>query len=224
MMKVKLYLHGHLKDKINKEYVEVEASTAYEALKALENKYRNKLKAPLDIGKWCVSIKDYELREAWYVPLFTEELHIYPRFKTSKSREMRIFVGATIMVAGQYIGATYGVTEAGGTETFVDGVKVAETAEQSANWAVYLGNAMTNIGAAMMMQGISEILFPVPKLNTSQEASSNSKYLSGGQQNTVAIGTRIPFGYGLFKLAGHFLSYNITSNRMKVVPLGDTND
>jgi hypothetical protein len=35
-------------------------------------------------------------------------------------------------------------------------------------------------------------------------------YLGAGEQTTAA-GTRIPLGYGKYKIAGHYVSYNTSS-------------
>lgn len=53
-------------------------------------------------------------------------------------------------------------------------------------------------------------------MNTSEEIENNSKYL-GTIGNTVVAGTRIPFGYGLYKVSGHFISYNVSSTTIRVL-------
>lgn len=202
MARLKIYLHGHLKDKIKKEYVEVEANTIYDGLKALVSKYKKELKAPIDLGRWKIRVRDFDTKESWYVPLFVNEIHIYPLFKTAKSQWATIAIGAALIIGGAWVTGAYGVTAAGGF-----GSAVTST---SANWAVYAGQAMTYAGASLIIQGVMDLLFPVPKTNTSAEAKTNSKYL-GSPETTVAAGTRIPFGYGKYKLGGHYISYNISS-------------
>lgn len=189
-MQVKIYLHGHLRNKICKDFVEVEAKTVMEALRYLAETYKKELKAPLDIGRWRVKVKDFETKESWYVPIFVSELHIYPIFRTAKSNWVQIGVGALLVTAGILMAPA-----SGGTSLTLAKV----------------GSAfLFTSGVAMITNGIMNLLFPVPKQNTSNEASANSKYL-GAQGNTVAAGTRIPFGYGLFKISGHYISYNVSS-------------
>lgn len=196
-MQVKLYLHGHLRNKIQKDYVEVEASTVIDALRYLAETYKKELKAPLDIGRWKIKIKDFENKTSWYVPLFVNELHIYPVFKTAKSKWVSIGVGALLVVGAVLMGpwTVAGFTGAGwisgGVATF-----------------------MATTGFSLMLTGIMNLLYPTPKTETANESSSNSKYL-GAQGNTAAAGTRIPFGYGLFKVAGHYLSFNVSSTVVK---------
>ena len=69
-----------------------------------------------------------------------------------------------------------------------------------------------SMGIGMIAQGLLTLLFPQP---TPDSANTNSKYL-GVAQNTTKSGTRIPFGYGLFKISGQILSYNISSSNIKV--------
>lgn len=199
-MKIKLYLHGHLKTKVQKDFVEVEAITMHDALQALAHLYQKELKAPLDIGRWKIKIKNYETRESWFVPLYTEEAHLYPVFRTAKSNWLSVAVGVTLMAVAVF--ATGGLGAAMATAIGSTGLTV--------------GGLTFSAGLALTMSGIMNLLYPAPTLNTSNEASSNSKYL-GAQGNTAAAGTRIPFGYGLFKVSGHYISYNVTSTLLRVI-------
>lgn len=192
-MKVKLYLHGHLKDKVQKDFVEVEATTLIDALKNLEFKYRKVLKAPMDIGRWKIRVKGFEDKESWYVPLFVNEIHIYPAFRLGKSAKtggvIQMIVGTTLIVVGAAVGIFTGWSGVGG----------------------YVGVSMVSTGIALLAQGILSYFF-TPVNDTS---GSNSKYLGAGQ-NTTKSGTRIPIGYGTFKIAGQILSYNVSSSNLKV--------
>ena len=200
MTRLKIYLHGHLKDKIKKDYVEVEANTIYDGLKALVSKYKNELKAPIDLGRWKIRVRDFDTKESWYVPLFVNEIHIYPLFKTAKSQWATIAIGVGLMLLAGPAGGLFTNTVTTSTVT-----ATAATATSAA-----VTQFMTYAGASLLIQGVMDLLFPVPKTNTSAEAKTNSKYL-GSPETTVAAGTRIPFGYGKYKLGGHYISYNISS-------------
>lgn len=187
-MKVKLFLHGHLKNKIQKDFVEIEAFNLYEALQQLAVNYQKELKAPLDVGRWKIKAKGYETKESWYVPLMDKEVHIYPSFNLSKKIGVQTIVGAVLIVVGAVL-------------TFIPGANA-------------FGWGMIKVGAALMASGLlTDLFMKAPKVNTATEELTNSAYL-GSQGNTTAIGTRIPFGYGLFKVAGHYISYNVTSTKV----------
>lgn len=193
-MLVKLYLHGHLKDKIKQDFIEVEATTLYDALHSLAFRYQKELKAPLDIGRWRIIIKDYETKESWFVPLYTDEIHIFPTFRTAKSKWVQIGIGVVLMAAAVFAGP---LGMAGLMATTVGTSTV--------------GAITFSVGLSMALTGVVNMLTPTPKNDTyTSSTENNSKYL-GAQGNTVAAGTRIPFGYGKFKISGHFISYNISS-------------
>lgn len=203
MTRLKIYLHGHLKDKIRKEYVEVEANTVYDGLKALVSKYKNELKAPIDLGRWKIKVKDFDTKESWYVPLFVDNVHIYPVFKTAKSQWATVAIGAALLLTGWGLAAW-----AASAPT-----SLVAAAGMATNWAAVASTAatfMTYAGTALLMQGVMNLLFPTPKMDTSAEAKTSSKYL-GAPETTTSAGTRIPFGYGKYKIAGHYISYNISS-------------
>lgn len=192
-MKVKIVLHGHLRTSIQRDFLEVEATTLFEALNGIAQKYRKELKAPLDIGRWKIRAKGYDSRESWFVPLFTDEVHIYPIFKTAKSNWVTMGIGAALMVVGAVTAYLSGWSGVGA-------------------WA---GAFIFSTGLSMLTSGVMAEFF-MPKMNTSDEASTNSKYL-GVRANTTQAGTRIPFGYGLYKVSGQYLSYNVTSSLLRTI-------
>lgn len=187
-MKVKLYLHGHLRDKVQQDMVEVEGDILLDALKAFEFKYRKVLKAPLDIGKWRIRVKNFETEESWRVPLFVNEIHIYPMFRMGKSGKaggiVQVAIGVTLIAVGAVVSTIGGSPQ--------------------------IGIPLMMSGVSMVAQGLLTLLYPQPDANT-----TDSKYFGSGQ-NTTKAGTRIPFGYGLYKIAGQILSYNVSSSNIKI--------
>lgn len=176
-MLVRLHLHGFLKDKVKKDVVEVDADTLYEALRQLDNNYRTELKAPLEVGRWRVTVPNYQTRESWTCPIQDKDIHVFPLFKTAKSSH-----------AGNWIQMAIGVT-----------LMIA---------SIWLGPAVFLMGLSMFASGVYNEFF-APRNDTS--SGTDSKY-SGAIKNTVTAGTRIPIGYGLFKVAGQYISYNASSS------------
>lgn len=197
-MRVKLFLHGHLKEKVGKDFVETEAKSAYEALSSLATKFRGVLKAPLDVGRWKVVVRDYETKEKLMGSIRHNVLHIYPVFRTAKNAWVSVVIGA-VMVAAVLL--TGGAAAMG---LGAMGASLGGFALGAVGWA----------GVAIMLSGIMTLM--APKISTSQEQKTNSKYL-GTIGNTTAAGTRIPFGYGLYKVSGHFISYNVSSTTVRVI-------
>lgn len=67
---------------------------------------------------------------------------------------------------------------------------------------------LISMGLSLVVGGVMNLLVPVPKL--SKEEEERSKYL-GSPPNTIGLGTRVPFGYGLDLVQGHILSSNISA-------------
>ena len=182
-MRVKIFLHGHLKEKIGADFIYTEARTAYEALKSIGTRYKKVLKAPLDLGKWKVKLKDYDTREKIMGAIRHNVLHLYPSFRTAKSG------GATQMIVGFVM--------------IVVGAILIYT-----GYGAKLGVYMIKAGVGMMCAGALSLIM-APDLSTG-DAETKDKYL-GAANHTTAAGTRIPFGYGKYRITGHYISYNISS-------------
>lgn len=192
-MKVKLYLHGHLREKIKQSFVEVEGDTLLDVLKNFELQYRSVLKAPLDVGKWRIRVKDFEAVESWRIPLYTDEIHIYPDFRMGKGQKASGWIQTGIGVVLIALGIVVGVA-----------------AEWTGVGAI-AASALISTGISLLANGIITLFFTP----TNETDNSNSKYLGAGG-NTTKSGTRIPIGYGLFKISGQVLSYNVSSSNLKI--------
>ena len=186
-MQVKIFLHGHLKEKIGADFVCTDARTAYEAMKSIGVRYKKVLKAPLDLGKWKVVLKDYGTKEKLLGRIRHNVLHLYPTFRTAKSAGVtQIVVGAFLIAAAIIMPAT---------------VALWGAVTLSASTVALAGASLILSGALTMMMA--------PDLST-DNTDTKDKYLGAGE-HTTAAGTRIPFGYGKFKIAGHYISYNTSS-------------
>lgn len=196
MRKIKIFLHGNLK-KLVPEPIELQAETAAEAIRALSHNYPQ-LQPPLDVGRWPVRIKDYDTKESLYIPLYTDELHIFPFFGFNKSSWVSIGIGVALVFTGIGVAGLAAAGAFGAAGTFG-----ATLAAGTADFLMYAG-----LGALAM--GISKLLAPTPDMGTVEAQVESSKYL-GAPKNTVDAGTRIPICYGLFKVYGHYISFDINA-------------
>ena len=78
-----------------------------------------------------------------------------------------------------------------------------------------VGMIALGMGISLALGGVLELLTPAPKTATPDKNEPDSKYL-GAPKNTVAGNTRIPIGFGRYKLYGQFLSFNIQSDLTKI--------
>ena len=182
-MQVKIFLHGHLKERIGADFVCTEAKTAYEAIKSIGIRYKKALRAPLDLGKWRVKLKDYDTKDKLMGRIRHNVLHLYPTFRTAKSAGIGQMIIAVVLIV---IGAV--------ADYYFPGNPISP----------YLYKT----GISLMISGALTMMM-APNLNT-DSTDTKDKYLGAGE-HTTAAGTRIPFGYGKFKIAGHYISYNTSS-------------
>jgi predicted phage tail protein len=186
-MFVKVIFHGMLKKICPEEYT-VDANTPAEAIRGVTNQFRKKL-IRRDGQRFICSVKECPRDIDLNSSLRSDELNIYPAFCTSggSSRPglMQTIIGAIIVTIGAVL--------------FFTGVGTAA------------GAFMMKAGAVMMIAGALTYALS-PKMDTAH-ASSNpeSSKAFGNSGNTTKIGTRIPIGYGTYKVAGQYLSVNTES-------------
>ena len=195
MRKIKIYLHGNLKNLVP-EPIELQAETAAEAIQAMSHNYPQ-LQPPLDVGRWPVKIKDYDTKESLYVPLYTDELHIFPFFGFNKSVWAGIGLGVALIITGGALGAALAAGSMGLSAGAATALSIG------ADFLMYSG-------MGLLSMGISKLLAPTPDMGTYEAQVESSKYL-GAPKNTVEAGTRIPICYGLFKVYGHYISFDINA-------------
>nr|DAT12552.1 MAG TPA: tail assembly protein [Caudoviricetes sp.] len=147
------------------------------------------LKAPLEIGRYAIQIPGYTTRESIYCKLYTDNIDIYPYTEMSKSGGM-----------GQMIVGAVAITVA-----FIANIAIPGNPASAflANWGLTL----------MVFGALTYLLTPKLKNKSDDGSSADNKYL-GSPANTTASGTPIPIGYGLFKVHGHYLSFNISSSSL----------
>lgn len=218
-MRVKLNLYGIFRDRIGKNSVVVQANSIYDAIKGFDSVYREKLHPVMDLGKWNFKIKEVECEAELHRTLTEDtEINLFPTFKTSKSRAASQITLAVVQLAVAYYAGGSGVSESGGVEwngyATDEAGKIVSTS--SGSWVQpehSLSSSLAVSGAINLASGIFNLFCSSPTRNTKQEKSLTSMYL-GATRNTVAAKTRIPFGYGKFKVSGHYISFNISSARV----------
>ena len=182
-MKVKLHFYGHLIEKIGSDTIELVADSARDAINQLCRLYP-KLKAPVTVGRYRIKIDGLKTVEQLNGPLLDEELHLRP-FEGFAGGDgiMQIIVGVVLIVVGALM-------------LFL---------------GIPGGEFVIKLGIAFVIGGITTLLFPAPTMETSDTSDPEGSKYVGAHQNTVAVGTRIALGYGLYRVGGHYISFNITT-------------
>lgn len=191
-MFVKVIFHGVLKKLCPDEY-KVEAETAAEAIRGVTNQLRKKL-VRKDGTMFQVICKQCLTKFAFFshIPESEEpfELDLYPAFVPSgggSANVVNMIVGAVLMVVGL--------------------IMVAAGVYFEQPWLVKAGWATFKFGLAMVLSGTIGLLLQSKTKDTASDSTESSRTF-GTNTNTTKIGTRIPIGYGKYKLYGHYLSVN----------------
>lgn len=193
-MFVKVIFHGILKNICPGEYT-VDANTPAEAIRGITNQFRDKL-IRRDGHRFICMVKECPKQIQLTSGLRTDELNIYPAFCASGGGNsgswINIVIGAVLITAAVVLGpAGWAMAGVG------FGAIAASTA-----------TTMALMGAGMMLSGFAGMLFS-PKMDTAVSSDNKeSSKIFGNNGNTTKIGTRIPIGYGLYKIAGQYLSVN----------------
>lgn len=182
-MFVKVIFHGALRKLCPDEY-KVDASTPSEAIRAVTNQLKDKL-IRKDGQRFVCSVKECPRDVDLNSCVRGEELNVYPSFCASgggkKGGLINMAIGAVLITVGAVMMFT--------------GVGTA------------FAPSLIMAGAGMFLTGVMNYFFPMK--DTSNDSSNpESSRVFGNSGNTTKIGTRIPVGYGKYKIAGQYLSIN----------------
>tara|TARA_R100000781_G_scaffold114706_1_gene86267 strand:+ start:336 stop:947 length:612 start_codon:yes stop_codon:yes gene_type:complete len=163
----------------------------------MANKYYQVLVGKEDVGK-----------EDLHNPIGQDDIHIVPVITGAGGNSPfgRILLGAAL------IGASFLFPGAGlfGT-TSVFGAGAGTTG--AALFATKIGTAVSAIGAGLVLNGVSEMLFPMPKPEIPEDDPRISFSFSG-VQNTSRAGTAHPIVYGEVVTGSVVISAGIDTNQV----------
>ena len=183
----KLKLYGELAKFVGHKEFEIQVNSLAKAVSFLVNnfpqleKYMNHKYYQVKVGNYAVN------EEEIHHPIGQEDIHIVPVISGAGSGTGKILLGAAL-IAGAFIinpalsfSFKSGVTGFGTLTGFSGAVTKA---------AVYLGGAL-------VLQGVSEMLFPLPKPKEfKSEQDPQLSFSFSGTQNTSRAGTPVPIVYG----------------------------
>ena len=183
LRKIKLY--GDLAEFIGHREFEVQVNTLQKAISFLVNNFPE-VEKYMNTKHYQVKVGNYEIdKTELNYPIGQEDIHIVPVIAGAGG------VGKTILGVG-LVGlafATGGVTGA----AFFKGAAV----EGSFAAAGFMTKAAVSIGGALALQGVSEMLFPLPKPKEfMSEQDPKLSFNFSGTQNTSRAGTPVPIVYG----------------------------
>lgn len=111
------------------------------------------------------------------------------------------------------IAPVYGGRKRAGMLQTVLGVALVAIGYFSGGTTAPAGLAMMQMGAALAIGGVVQMLTPVAKgLKTKEDAENRSSYAFGGPVNTTAQGTPVPLFYGWREVGGAVISAGMYSS------------
>ena len=183
----KLKLYGELAQFVGHKEFEIQVDSLAKAVSFLVNnfpqveKYMNPQYYQVKIGDYAVN------EEEIHHPIGQQDIHIVPVISGAGSTG-KVLLGAALIGIGM---ATGGITFA----SFFNPAMVPYAPGFAS--ATGLVKASIVLGGALVLSGVSDMLFPLPKLpEFKSEQDPQLSFSFSGTQNTSRAGTPVPIVYG----------------------------
>ena len=184
LRKIKLY--GELADFVGHKEFEVKADTLASAISFLVNNFEG-IDKFMNPKYYQVKIGNYAIDESEInYPIGKEDIHFIPVIAGAGRGFGKILLGAAL-IAGAFL-----FTPLAPSQFFNPIVSPGSFAAASS-----ITKAVVGIGGALVLQGVSEMLFPLPKPpKFESEEDPRLSFSFGGTQQTGRAGTPVPLVYG----------------------------
>ena len=184
LRKVKLY--GELAEFVGHKEFEVKADSIGKVVSFLINNFPQ-VERYMNPKYYQVKVGNYEVdKTEIHYPIGQEDIHIVPVIAGAGRGVGKVLLGAALIglaIAAPGAGFSFGKGGFG---------FIATGAAPSAFMA-----AVGNLGIALTLMGVSEMLFPVPKPKEFRsEEDPRVSFSFSGAQNTSRAGTPVPLVYG----------------------------
>jgi len=209
----KIKLHGELAKFLGQDEFEAVVKTTAEAVKFLITNFP-KLEAYMSDKYYQVLVGDTELNEEQiHDPVGKSEIHFVPVISGAGGSSFN-----RILLGGALIGASFLFPGAGmfGTVSFGGQIAAGTTLGTYAAGTAFMtgiGTALSAVGAGMVLNGVSEILFPLPTPEE-QEDDPRISFNFSGVQNTSRAGTAHPIVYGEIVTGSVVISASVDTNQV----------
>ena len=184
----KLKLYGELAEFIGHKEFEIQVDSLAKAVSFLVNnfpqieKYMNPQYYQVKVGNYSVN------EEEIHHPIGQEDIHIVPVIAGAGSGTGKILLGAAL-IAGAFMFSPLTL----GSFT-AKGVAAGATAFGKVG---FLAKASLYLGTSLVLSGVSDMLFPLPKPKEfKSEQDPQLSFSFSGTQNTSRAGTPVPIVYG----------------------------
>jgi len=183
LRKIKLY--GELAKFVGHKEFEVKADTLRHAVSFLINNFEG-VEKYMSPKHYQVKVGNYTVDESELShPIGQEDIHFIPVIAGAGRGFGKVLLGAAL------IGLVF--MTGGATITKAAGLEFHATALGGA----FLNKSIAYVGAYLVLSGVSEMLFPMPKPpDFESEENPRLSFSFGGTQQTGRAGTPVPLVYG----------------------------
>jgi len=198
LRKVKLY--GELAKFVGHKEFEVKAETVGKAVSFLIHNFPG-IESFMSPKYYQVKVGDYDVsEEEIHHPVGKQDIHFIPVISGAGRGLGKFLLGAALIGIAF---ATGGSSLALGFGGFTGGAGISAV--------------VGNIGIALALSGVSEMLFPVPEPQKfSSEEDPQLSFNFAGVQNTSRAGTPVPIVYGEIFTGSVVISAAIDTNQVEV--------
>ena len=205
-MLTKLKLYGDLADFIGHKQFEVKVHSVAQAVSFLINNFPD-AEAYMANRQYKVLVNNYEIDETEIQhPIGQQDISFVPVISGAGGGFGRVLTGAAL------IGASFLFPGAGafGTTSFFGKAAVA------GGVLTKVGTAVSLIGASMVLGGVSDMLFPVPKpKDISNPSDPRISFGFNGIQQSSRAGTTHPIVYGEIFTGSVVISAGIDTEQVR---------
>ena len=201
----KLKLHGELAKFVGQDEFEAVMRTSAEAIRFLVSNFP-KVEAYMSDKYYQVLVGKEDIdKEDLHNPTGQSDIHIVPVITGAGGRSPfgrillgSVLIGASFLFPGAGLFGKAGAELTGGVVT---------------GFAAKVGTAVSVIGAGLVLNGVSELLFPLPTPDA-QEDDPRISFAFNGLTNTSRAGTAHPIVYGEIVTGSVVISAGIDTNQV----------
>jgi predicted phage tail protein len=99
----------------------------------------------------------------------------------------------------------------GGVTKIIIGAVLIAAGALLSPYSAGASTALIGLGLGLAVQGITQLLTPIPKAPTPRETELKTSYLFSGPENTTAQGRPVPIGFGRVRVGSVVISASISS-------------
>ena len=201
----KLKLYGQLAEFIGHKEFEIKVSSVSQAVSFLIHNFPE-VERYMSPKYYQVKVGNYEIDENEIsYPVGQEDIHFIPAISGAGRGSGKILLGAAL------IGGAFLFTPLTMGSFFSPIVAPGSFAAAGA-----MTKAAIGIGASLVLSGVSDMLFPLPKLpDFNSEEDPQLSFNFSGVQNTSRAGTPVPIVYGEIFTGSVVISAAIDTNQVE---------